>query len=97
MKRLYKYKNNKGGFDKIKPKEIVIVWLDKNGYVHQVTEEPSNKSIVYIVELVKDIIAVYKEHFQSIKYVIQDNNDITNEIECKLTYNRYSKRYEETK
>lgn len=94
MKRLYKYKNNKGGFNKIKPKEIVIVWLDKNGYVHQVSNEPANKTIDYIVELVKDTISLYKEHFQSIKYVIQNNNDITNEIECKLSYNKYSKIYE---
>ena len=34
MKKLYRYINNEGGFDEIRPKELVVVWLDKNGYVH---------------------------------------------------------------
>lgn len=93
MKR-YKYKNNEGGFEKIKPKELVVVWLDKNGYVHQATHEPYNESYKYIVDFVKDLITLYKEHFQSIKHIVQDNNDITDKIECKLTYNRYFRKYE---
>ena len=94
MKKLYRYINNEGGFNEIRPKEFVVVWLDKNGYVHQATHEPHNENIKDVVDFVKDLITLYKENFQSIKYVVQDNNDITDKIECKLKYNKYFKRYE---
>lgn len=84
MKKIYKYKNDLGRFTKVKPNEIVVVLLDKKGYTHQCSREPANASIKYILQLVEDMIDCYKDNFQSIKYVIQDNVDITSQIECQL-------------
>lgn len=77
--KIYSIPSGAFGFEDIiiKPKDIVIVWLDNHGFTHAYYCKPD--------EHVEDAIRFIKKYatdFNSIKYVIIDNLDVKYSYVC---------------
>ena len=77
--KIYSIPSSTFGFEDIiiKPKDIVIVWLDNHGFSHVYYCTP------YIgVQDTINIIKKQSRDFNSIKYVIIDNLDVKYNYDC---------------
>ena len=77
--KIYSIRSGLFGFEDIiiKPKDIVIVWLDNHGFTHVYyckSDEHVQDAIRFIKKYVTD--------FNSIKYVIIDNLDVKYSYDC---------------
>ena len=77
--KIYSISSGAFGYDdiRIKPEDIVIVWLDNHGFTH-IFYCIDNKDIQSSINLIKK----NAKDFNSIKYVIVDNLDVKYKYDC---------------